>query len=130
MRSPALIRRHRQSAIVSRMILTCLSAMMGDFERESVSAAVPELAVGMVIRLNDEDNKPPISISKITEKTGISRKTVGRHVERLADRGVVIRNGDGVTGNDAYLETRMEADYFRAMLRAIIDAADQLRALE
>jgi DNA-binding MarR family transcriptional regulator len=123
MRTEKLEARSRASATVARMFLECLQAMMGDFEHTNVSAVLPELLIAMVIRLNDERGRPAISLSQITRETGISRRTVQRHVDRLVKRGVVIRKDDGVSGNDAYLETRIDAEYFRRIVRAIRTAA-------
>jgi DNA-binding transcriptional ArsR family regulator len=126
MRPPELEARHRASAIVARMYLRTLQAMMGDFALNNISATLPELLVAMVIRLNDYQQKPPVSISEIARITGISRRTVRRHTERLLGRGVVIRKDDGILGNDAYLEQRVDAAYFREIVAAIRDAAKEL----
>src|SRR3954469_21047473 len=90
MRTPELEARHRASAIVARMYLRTLQAMMGDFARENVSMTLPDMLIAMVVRLNDDQRRTPISISEIERMTGISRKTVRRHVKQLAERGVVI----------------------------------------
>lgn len=126
MRTPELEARHRASAIVARMYLRTLQAMMGDFALNNVSATLPELLIAMVIRLNDHQGRPPVSISEIARITGISRRTVRRHADRLLERGVVIRKDDGILGNDAYLEQRIDAAYFKEIVQAIRDAAKEL----
>src|SRR4051794_474508 len=126
MRTPELEARHRASAIVARMYLRTLQAMMGDFALNNISATLPELLIAMVIRLNDHQQKTPVSISEIARITGISRRTVRRHAERLLARGVVIRKDDGIVGNDAYLEQRVDAAYFKEIVQAIRDAAKEL----
>ena len=108
------------------MYLRTLQAMMGDFALNNIGATLPELLIAMVIRLNDYQRKPPVSISEIARITGISRRTVRRHAERLLGRGVVIRKDDGILGNDAYLEERIDAAYFREIVEAIRDAAKEL----
>src|SRR4051794_37381025 len=90
MRTPELEARHRASAIVARMFLRTLTAIMGDLVRKNLSTTVPEMLIAMVVRLNDDQRKTPISISEIERMIGIPRKTVRRHVDRLVERGVVI----------------------------------------
>ena len=126
MRTPELEARHRASAIVARMYLRTLQAIMGDLARESLATTVPEMLIAMVVRMNDDQEKPPISISEIERMTGISRKTVRRHVNRLIGRGVVIRSDDGVRGSDDYLMARIDAAYFREIVEAIREAAEAL----
>jgi predicted DNA-binding transcriptional regulator len=126
MRTPELEARHRASAIVARMYLRTLTAVMNDLSRDSLATTVPEMLIAMVVRLNDDQGKPPISISEIERMTGISRKTVRRHVNRLIGRGVVIRRDDGVIGSDAYLLARVDAPYFKEIVQAVRDAAKEL----
>jgi hypothetical protein len=129
MRSPALKRRARRSAIVAKMTLTIFREMTRDFGHKSLAACIPELLIAMVIRENDEEGLPPISISEISRVTGIHRKTVGRHINRLVKRGAFIREDDGVYGNDAYLEARLDDVFFKTILQAIIDADEALSKL-
>lgn len=126
MRTPELEARRRASAIVARMYLRTLTAIMGDLSRDSLAMAVPDMLIAMVVRLNDDQGKPPISISEIERMTGISRRTVRRHVEQLVERGVVIRSDDGVVGSDAYLLARIDAAYFKEVVQAVRDAAKEL----
>lgn len=128
MRTPELEARHRASATVARMTLTIFNRMASDFARKNIVATVPELLVAMVVRLNDFDGLPPLSISEITRLTGIPRQTVRRIVERLARRGVVTRTDGGITGNDAYLQDRLRADYFMEIVAAIRTAAEELES--
>jgi DNA-binding Lrp family transcriptional regulator len=130
MRTPELEARHRASAIVARMYLRTLQAMMGDFARENISMTLPDMLIAMVVRLNDDLRKTPISISEIERMTGISRKTVRRHVRQLVERGVVIREDDGVVGSDAYLSARIDAAYFKEIVAAIRDAAKELEGYQ
>lgn len=126
MATPELEARRRASAIIARMYLRTLTAIMSDLSRDSLAMTVPEMLIAMVVRLNDDQGKPPISISEIERMTGISRRTVRRHVTRLVGRGVVIRSDDGVIGSDNYLMARIDADYFKEIVRAIRDAAKAL----
>lgn len=126
MRTPELEARHRASAIVARMYLRTLTAVMTDLARDSLAMTVPEMLIAMVVRLNDDQGKPPISISEIERMTGISRKTVRRHIKQLIERGVVIRRDDGVLGSDEYLLARVDAPYFKEIVQAIRDAAKDL----
>lgn len=130
MRTPELEARHRASAIVARMYLRTLQAMMGDFARENISMTLPDMLIAMVVRLNDDLRKTPVSISEIERMTGISRKTVRRHVRQLVERGVVIREDDGVVGSDAYLSARIDAAYFKEIVAAIRDAAKELEGYQ
>src|SRR5258708_834258 len=123
MRTPELEARHRASAIVAQMFLSCLRAMMGDFEKVNISSVLPELLIAMVVRLNDDGNKPAISLSEISRIVGIPRQTVRRHVEQLVKRGVVIRTDGGVVGSDTYLFERIDAPYFKDIVAAIRAAA-------
>ena len=126
MRTPELEARHRASAIVARMYLRTLTAIMGDLSRDNLALTVPDMLIAMVVRLNDDQGKPPISISEIERMTGISRRTVRRHIEQLVERGVVIRSDDGVVGSDAYLLSRLDAAYFKEIVQAVRDAAKEL----
>jgi biotin operon repressor len=129
-RSPALQRRARQSAIVARLTLTIFRNMTGDFGHDDLVACVPDLLISMVIRENDEAGNPPLSLSEISRLTGISRRTVGRRVDALVERGAFIHQvGVGVYGNDGYLEDRIEAEFFMIILKAIAEAADALSKL-
>jgi predicted transcriptional regulator len=126
MRTPELEARHRASATVARMTLTIFKGMASDFGRKNIASTVPELLVAMVIRLNDYDGLPPLSISELTRLTGIPRQTVRRIIERLVRRGVVNRTRGGITGNDDYLQERLRADFFLQIVAAIRTAADEL----
>jgi biotin operon repressor len=130
MRTPELEARHRASAIVARLYLRTLKAMMGDFARENFSMTLPDMLIAMVVRLNDDQRKTPVSISEIERMTGISRKTVRRHVRQLVERGIVIREDDGVVGSDAYLLARIDAAYFKEIVAAIRDAAKELEGYQ
>jgi predicted transcriptional regulator len=112
------------------MYLRTLKAMMGDFARENFSMTLPDMLIAMVVRLNDDQRKTPVSISEIERMTGISRKTVRRHVRQLVERGVVIREDDGVVGSDAYLLARIDAAYFKEIVAAIRDAAKELEGYQ
>ena len=108
------------------MYLRTLTAIMGDLSRDNLAMTVPDMLIAMVIRLNDDQGKPPISISEIERMTGISRRSVRRHIEQLVERGVVIRSDDGVVGSDAYLLARLDAAYFKEIVQAVRDAAKEL----
>jgi DNA-binding transcriptional ArsR family regulator len=125
--TPELEARRRASGIVAQMFMKCLQAMMGDLAEANFLDTLPELLIAMVVRLNDGRDEPPISISEISRLTGISRATVRRHVERLIERGVVIRKDDGIVGDDAYLFDRIDAPYFKTIVATIIETAELLR---
>lgn len=127
MRTPELEARHSASAAVSRMFFTVLKAALGTFPETNISAGLPDLLIAMAVRLNDFDRQPPISLSHIARMTGMPRATVRRNVEKLLERGVVVRSDDGIIGSDAYLLERIDADYFKAVVRAIRCCANVLK---
>jgi len=56
---------------------------------------------------------------------------VGRRINSLAKRGAFIFEEDvGVYGNDAYLEARMEADFFINIMLAIAEAEEALKKID
>ena len=130
-RSRALDRRARRSAIIARMTLTIFRNMSGYFGHSNLAACVPDLLISMTIRDNDESGLPPISLSEISRMTGISRRTVGRRIDRLEERGAFIHEMDtGAYGNDAYLEARLHAKFFMIILQAIAEGAEALRKID
>lgn len=130
-RSRALDRRARRSAIIARLTLTIFRNMTGDFGLRNLAACVPDLLISMTIRDNDEAGLPPISFSEISRLTGISRRTVGRRIDRLEARGAFIHEEDvGAYGNDDYLEARLHADFFMNILQATAEAAEALRKID
>jgi hypothetical protein len=130
-RSPALDRRARRSAIVARLTLTIFREMTRDFGHNDLAECVPDLLISMAIRVNDEDGHAPIALKQLERFTGISRRTVGRRINSLAKRGAFIFEEDvGVYGNDAYLEARMEADFFINIMLAIAEAEEALKKID
>lgn len=126
MRTPKLEARIRASAAVARMFLAILRAIAKESARTNISTVLPGMLIVMVSRLNDDEGKPPLSISEIMRLIGSSRQTVRRRVDRLVERGAVVRQHDGIVSSDAYLLKRIDAPYFKVVVAAIRAAAKEL----
>jgi hypothetical protein len=126
---PALVRRHRQAAIVSEMTL----AVMSNFRRAyrpkpNHNSLFVELLISMVIRLNDARGGEPLTISGIAKTLNMPPSSAKRAAQVLIVEGVILKEGTGYVGNLEFLAARIDADYFKAIMAAIIKAADELNA--
>lgn len=128
MRTPELEKRHHASAVIARMLLTCCRAMLQGYDRQkNIAAVLPELLVAMAIRINDDEGKPPISINAIAANTGLPRTDVRRWLVPLIRQGVIVKSGGGYIDNDAYMQERADAPYFKQIVAAIREAAEALQ---
>ena len=125
-------RRIRESAIYSELLLTLLGIghEVYDGSRRTIFAAFPELVLTWVIRVNDaRPDRKPMSIMALTRETRLSRGAVQRRIDVLEFKGVVMKEGDGYVGNPIYFAQRITPDTFSRSAQAVLDLADQLRAL-
>lgn len=131
MRTPELERRHTASALLSKMLLLVVRLMdIGHRRNRNLAAHLAEMMVIMTIRVNDERGKPPLSENKLSKMTGLSRETVGRWLVPLTRHRVVKKVGKwGHVGDDAYLEKRIDALYFRRIAHIIIVTGRMLERL-
>jgi len=54
----ALAKRHKQSAIVGRLLVACFVAMRSGYSRKHLGAVFEELLVAMMIRVSDDLGAP------------------------------------------------------------------------
>ena len=127
----ALAKRHKQSAIVGRLLVACFVAMRSGYARKHLGAVFEELLVAMMIRMSDELGAPPRTASDISRYLGLPRSNVRRCLNALIDEGVVRKvNENGHTGELDWLASRLDAEYFLTIRDAIVTAADALKALD
>ena len=127
----ALAKRHKQSAIVGRLLVECFVAMRSGYARKHVGAVFEELLVAMMIRMSDEVGAPPRTASNISRSLGLPRSNVRRCLDSLISEGVIRKEGEhGYRGELDWLASRIDADYFLKIRGAIITAADELKALD
>ncbi|MCA1524266.1 MarR family transcriptional regulator [Bradyrhizobium yuanmingense] len=120
--------RHRQSAVVGRLLVSAFMAMRRGYSRKHIGAVFEELLVAMMIRVSDDLGSPPRTIADISKYLGLPRSNVVRCLDALVGEGVIIRDADGgFTGKEDYLAARVDAEYFERVCEAIITAADELR---
>lgn len=128
--SPALAKRHTQSAIVSVMMISIIASVRRAYQRKrNAGSVVEEILVAMAIRQNDEANGAPLTVSGIAKMLNVPRSNVKRATDDLIGVGMIRKEGAGFVGNLAYLEARLDADYFKDVLAAILKAADALRKI-
>src|SRR5215471_8094984 len=127
----ALAKRHKQSAIVGRLLVACFVAMRSGYARKHVGAVFEELLVAMMIRVSDELGAPPRTASDISRYLGLPRSNVRRCLASLIREGVVRKvNENGHTGELDWLASRIDAEYFLKIRDRIIAAADELKTLD
>jgi hypothetical protein len=127
----ALAKRHKQSAIVGRLLVECFVAVRSGYARKNVGAVFEELLVAMMIRMSDDLGVPPRSASDISRYLGLPRSNVRRCLESLVREGVVRKvNENGHTGELDWLASRIDAEYFLKIRDGIIAAAEALKALD
>ena len=126
---PALARRHRQAAILSRMMLAVIGSLHSAYRRKNVGAVFPELMISMVIRINDDEGKPPLHINTLAKLVKMPRSNVRRALEYLIVVGLVKKQNDGYVGDLDFLKARLNPPYWLDALAAIETAADELRKL-
>jgi predicted transcriptional regulator len=123
--------RTRQSAIVARLMLTCWKEIHSAYhpDGKNIARQFPDLLVAMAIRMHHVEREKPVSVSAISRTIGLPRPNVRRSIGRLLREQVIAREGQGYIGDTGYLLARLDAGYFKTILRAIDDAATELRAL-
>jgi IclR helix-turn-helix domain len=125
----ALAKRHKQSAIVGRLLVACFVAMRSGYPRKHLGAVFEELLVAMMIRVSDDLGASPRTASDISKYLGLPRSNVRRCLELLISEGVVRKvNEHGHKGELDWLASRIDAEYFLRIRDAIIAAADELKA--
>ena len=127
----ALAKRHKQSAIVGRLLVASFVAMRSGYPRKHVGAVFEELLVAMMIRMSDDLGAPPRTASDISKYLGLPRSNVRRCLNALISEGVIGKEGEhGYRGELDWLASRIDAEYFLKIRDAIIAAADDLKALD
>jgi hypothetical protein len=126
-----LEKRHKQSAIVGRLLVTCFVAMRSGYPRKHLGAVFEELLVAMMIRVSDDLGAPPRTASDISKYLGFPRSNVRRCLNALIGEDVIRKEGEhGYRGKSDWLASRIDAEYFLTIRDAIITAADELKALD
>lgn len=123
---------HHQAAIVYNMVLTICAALHAEWGRGKHPAAVADrILVMMAIRVNDGAGLPPISISAIAKRLGMSRTSVRRAINEIIEhKSAVCKCGEGYIGDPNYVAMRPDAeDYLPEIQEAVIAAATQLTTL-
>jgi hypothetical protein len=127
----ALAKRHKQSAIIGRLTVSCFVAMRSGYARKHLGAVFEELLVALAIRIADDLGTPPLTASHLSKHLGLPRSNVRRCLEALIGEGVIRKQGEhGYTGELDWLASRIDAEYFLTIRDAIINAADELKALD
>jgi len=128
---PALVKRHKQSAIIGRLTVACFVAMRSGYDRKHLGAVFEELLTALAIRVADDLGTPPLTASDLSRHLGLPRSNVRRCLEALIEEGVVRKeNEHGYRGELDWLASRVDAVYFRTIRDAIVRAADELKALD
>jgi hypothetical protein len=120
------------SAIVCEMLLDISTALQeGHNQSGSIAASWTEWQVFMVIRVNDQLKLPPLSQKKISEKTDIPRRNIGRAVVNMIRNGE-IRQSDcgGYVINEKFICERIDAPYFERIMDAIERACVAMKKLK
>jgi len=127
----ALVKRHKQSAIIGRLTVACFVAMRSGYDRKHLGAVFEELLTALAIRVADDLGAPPLTASDLSRHLGLPRSNVRRCLEALIEEGVVRKeNEHGYRGELDWLASRVDAAYFQTIRDAIIRAADELKALD
>ncbi|WP_439372894.1 helix-turn-helix domain-containing protein [Bradyrhizobium sp. DASA03120] len=124
---------HHQAAIVYNMVLTICAVLHTEWGRGKHAAAVADIIlVMMAIRVNDGAGLPPISISAIAKRLGMSRTSVRRAINEIIEHnGAICKCSDGYCGDPNYVTHRPDADdYLPEIQDAIKNAAVELAALQ
>ena len=126
-----LAKRHKQSAIVGRLTVTCFVAMRSGYARKHLGAVFEELLVGLAIRIADDLGAPPLNASQLSKHLGLPRSNVRRCLDALIGEGVIRKDGEhGYRGELDWLASRIDAEYFEKIRNAIVTAAEELKALD
>ena len=127
----AFAKRHKQSAIVGRLLVASFVAIRSGYARKHPGAVFEELLVAMMIRMNDDLGAPPRTASDISKYLGLPRSNVRRCLDVLIGEGVIRKEAErGYRGELDWLASRVDAEYFLKIRDAVVAAADELKALE
>jgi hypothetical protein len=132
MQTPELKTRHEASAILAQMLLIITRSLLEGYNRnKNVAAVWPEMMVLMAILLNDARHckQVPISANRIAKGTGLPRQSVDRWLVQLIKHHVVKQGikTKGYVTDDSFLQARLNARYFKRIVRAIHAAANLLK---
>jgi DNA-binding transcriptional regulator YhcF (GntR family) len=133
MRTPELEARYRASTVVCQMLLICNHSILDAYNRDgskNIAVVYPEILTAIAIRVAEGHRRPPISISRLAKMTGLSRRTVARAIAHLVGHGVIEKSGNGYIGSESWMQARLNAPYFKRMVKAIKAAAHELRDYE
>jgi hypothetical protein len=122
----ALVVRRAQAAIVARLWVTICLAFAREYRRKHIGAIFTDILVGMLIRQNDDDGKPPLSISCIAKILNMPRSNVKRATDALMSQGVIISHEGAFTENEAFIAGRLDSNCAATIIGAILKAADDL----
>lgn len=126
----ALERRHQQAVIIARMMLDILAQARRDYRpKKQISTVFPDLLTLMAVRDNDGNGGTPLTVSAISKRIALPRSTTDRAVANLIKHGLIEKHRAGYRGRMAYVEARMNAEFFSRMVDAVSSAADQLHKL-
>jgi hypothetical protein len=128
-------RANRVAKILSQMILRIFFEAYDSYwkdgapEQSNIGKALVQWLVSMALRVNSE-NGMPVTISQVARTARMPRINCKRHLEALMDNNVVLvagMEGDGYRTNPDYAVGRMP--HFERMIDAVLEAAEELRAL-
>ena len=126
-----LTKRHRQSAIVGRLLVAGFVAMRSGYARKHIGAVLEELLVALAVRIADDFGAPPLTASHLSKHLGLPRSNVRRCLDALISEGVIRKEGEhGYRGELDWLAARVDAEYILKIQGAIITAADEVKALD
>ena len=86
----ALVKRHKQSAIIGRLTVACFVAMRSGYDRKHLGAVFEELLTALAIRVADDLGAPPLTASDLSRHLGLPRSNVRRCLEALIEEGVPV----------------------------------------
>jgi hypothetical protein len=110
------------------MMIVIFNAMRRAFDRrQNFAASFERVLVAMAISRNDDAGGAPLTIADIAKILTMPRSNAKRATDMLIGVGAIRKQGAGFVLNLPYMEARTDADYFKAMVGAIIKAADDLR---
>lgn len=125
----ALLRRRKQSAIVSQLVLEIAAAMRLLNKRgRGLHTIFLEMMIVATIRVNDEAGGAPMTITAIAKNLNVPRTNVIRAADAILQIGMLKKEAGALVSNPAYIAARIDATYFVNMVTSILKAADDLRA--
>jgi predicted HTH transcriptional regulator len=125
--------RMRASAILCEMLIDITAALQVAHNKSgSIAASWTDWQLFMMIRVNDDRGLPPLSQKKISEKTGIPRRNIGRWMANLIKNGAVKQSdcGSGYIIEEKFIRDRLDAPYFADIMDAIERACCEMKKLK